>query len=62
MVKNLSDDQIIPDLIDTFREMPYVACLDIGSYDAAQRGPIWEFEKSRYKPFTKRIYDIWAAV
>jgi hypothetical protein len=44
MTKGLNDDIMIPTIIKRISKFKHVSCLDIGSYDAAQRGTIWDIE------------------
>lgn len=49
MIKKLNDGNMIPTIIRRIAPFEHVDCLDIGSYDAAQRGKLWKVEFALFK-------------
>lgn len=45
MIKGLNDDELIDNIIEKHFRYPHHLCMDIGSFDAAQSGPMWFIEK-----------------
>lgn len=45
MVKHQNQNQILNTMCSVIPEYTHAICMDIGSYDSAQRGMIWEIEE-----------------
>jgi len=63
MIKGLTDQEIIPHMIEKLGLANNYMCVDISSYDSAQRGIIWEIERALFERILGvQGMELWSAI
>lgn len=63
MVKNLPPEKVIQLLCDEVLCFDLIACMDVSSFDSAQRGVIFEIEKYLFEKIVgKEWAEVWCSI
>jgi len=63
MIKGMNDTKIIPTIADRMGRFEHHLCIDISSYDSAQRGCIWDIEAALFERILGSEWrQIWCAI
>lgn len=49
-------------MADALAGYPYIACLDLSSFDSAQRGLIWELENALFETIVPEWAEVWRSI